>query len=145
MAEERFISTQYCDDVRQETGNKVSLMGCYNHSMLVDHFPANLPKLCVQVKVHTPTDRPFTRLSVRLMRAEELLAEVPIPFEALAAEVLSVDHLPHAKWLVTTALIVMAPFPVEKPCRLMVEADTEAGPLSGGSFWIDQAPASSVP
>jgi hypothetical protein len=142
MAKERFISVQFCDDLRQEIGNKISLMGCYDYSMLLESIPATLPKLCAQIKIYTPINRPFTRLSVRLMRDEDLLGEVEIPREELSTEHPNPDHLAQSKWRMITAMLVMSPFPVEKPSHLTVEADTEDGVLRGGSFWIDRAPPS---
>lgn len=143
MAEERFVITQFCDDIRQEIGNKVSLMGCYGPSMLVGALPVVLPKLCVHVRIYTPIDRPFSRLSVRLMCEKELLGEMQFPQEdALPAELPNTHHRPHAKWWMRTTVIALSPFPVEKPCRLSVEADTEEGVISGQSFWIEQAPPS---
>lgn len=36
----------YCDDVRNEVGNKVSLMGCYTSELYLNPFPQVLKKLC---------------------------------------------------------------------------------------------------
>jgi hypothetical protein len=141
MADNRFVTTQFCDDVRQELGNKVSLMGCYGHSMLVGTLPAALPKLCVQIRIYTPVQRPFTKLSVRLMREGEVLGEIQFPQDTLLAEEPNAHQSAHAQWRVTTAFIALSPFHVERPCRLNVEADTEDGLINGGSFWIDHAPS----
>ena len=38
--------TLLCDDIRQETGGKVSLMGLYDHHIVVPQVPFSLPKVC---------------------------------------------------------------------------------------------------
>jgi hypothetical protein len=136
MAEERFLSVQFCDDIRQEVGNKFSLMGCYGPSMLVSAFPLLLPKLCAQVKVMTAITRPFQRLAIRVHRDDELLIEMPISSQTLA----SADDYPSwARFQMVNALVVMAPFQVDAPCSLRVEAETEDGCLSGGAFRIEHS------
>lgn len=137
MTEERFVTAQFCDDIRQEIGNKVSLMGCYGHSMVLGLLPTVLPRFCAHIKVYTPINRPFTKLSVRLMREEEVLGEMQFPQETLAVEKPKTYHIDHARWRTASAVITLSPFPIEKPCRLGVEADTEDGVLNGGSFWIE--------
>ena len=47
MTENRTVIAQFCDDFRQEIGNKFSLMGCYGTDLYVPQFPITLPKLCV--------------------------------------------------------------------------------------------------
>lgn len=41
----------FCDDIRQEISNKVSLIGIYGSHMLVSEMPAKLPKLCVHFQI----------------------------------------------------------------------------------------------
>src|SRR5437867_1978542 len=41
----REITSLLCDDVRQELGNKLSLMGVYGDSIIVPEVPAVLPRL----------------------------------------------------------------------------------------------------
>jgi len=41
------VSTHICDDVREERGNKLSLMGLYDEAILFPKLPARLPKLCL--------------------------------------------------------------------------------------------------
>jgi len=38
--------TLLCDDIRQEAGGKTSLMGIYDHHIVVPHIPFVLPKVC---------------------------------------------------------------------------------------------------
>lgn len=136
MAEERFISFQFCDDVRQEVGNKYSLIGCYGPSMLINTFPATLPKLCAQVKVHASIDAPLQELSIRILCNDQTTAEVVVPRESLVCA----TELPSwFRYQMFTALLVMTPFQVEAPCLLRVEADTERGVLNGGTFQIELA------
>lgn len=40
-----------CDDVRQEIGNKTSLMGIYDKDIVFGDLPALLPKLCLYVRL----------------------------------------------------------------------------------------------
>ncbi len=76
MTHHRTVIAQFCDDVRQEIGNKFSLMGCYGTDLYVPSFPITLPKLCVFVHVRTPREQPFRRLTLRLMRGAEVLSEL---------------------------------------------------------------------
>jgi hypothetical protein len=135
---DRFISTQFCDDIRQEVGNKLSLMGCYSATIQVDRVPAILPKLCAIVKVYTPLDRPFTRLAVRIIRGEQTLAELRVPPENFAP---AIDVPAGSPWHMVSAGLVMSPFHVECSCTLCVEAETEEGILHGGLTWVN-APVS---
>jgi hypothetical protein len=38
--------TLLCDDIRQEMGGKTSLMGLYDHHIVVPQIPFVLPKVC---------------------------------------------------------------------------------------------------
>jgi hypothetical protein len=39
--------TIICDDIRQEVGRKVSIMGIYDVAIIVKKVPTRLPKLCM--------------------------------------------------------------------------------------------------
>jgi hypothetical protein len=47
VAKKHFIFLS--DDVREEKGNKISLMGIYSDKIIFDKLPAVLPKLCIAV------------------------------------------------------------------------------------------------
>jgi hypothetical protein len=136
VSAERFISFQFCDDIRHEVGNKFSLIGCYTGVIQIDPIPSVMPKLCAMIKVHTSVERPFSKLVVRILRENKPVAELAFPPEAF-------DTQPQRPLGATghqvVAMIVMAPFPVESPCDLRVEAETEEGTLLGGSVWIRAA------
>lgn len=136
MLAERFISFQFCDDIRQEIGNKFSLIGCYGGIIEVDPIPSVMPKLCALVRVHTPIERPFSKLVVRILRDDTPVAEVVFPPEAFVNESWKT---PGARGHALRAMIVMAPFAVESPCDLRVEAETEEATLAGGRVWIRAA------
>jgi len=38
-----------CDDIRQEVGNKTSLIGIYGREIFVSRFPFSFPKLCFAI------------------------------------------------------------------------------------------------
>src|SRR4026209_733073 len=76
MTGHRIVIAQFCDDVRQEIGNKFSLMGCYGTDLYVPSFPFTLPWLCACVPVRRPRELPLQRLTLRLVRGGEVLSEL---------------------------------------------------------------------
>jgi hypothetical protein len=54
MTSNRISIAKFCDDVRQEIGNKFSPMGCYGTDLYVPAFPIMLPELCAFVHVRAP-------------------------------------------------------------------------------------------
>jgi hypothetical protein len=135
MTAQRTIIAQFCDDVRQEIGNKFSLMGCYGTDLYVPSFPITLPKLCAFVYVRTPREAPFQRLTLRLVRGEEVLSELVANPEKLNAG----EEPPEwARWVSMTGILAVAPFHATRPCRLRVLAETESGTLESGQFLIER-------
>src|SRR5690349_19594230 len=48
----------FCDDIRFEQQNKISLIGCYGPDLIVSGpLPVVLPKLCVMISVRTSAER----------------------------------------------------------------------------------------
>lgn len=140
MSTDRFISFQFCDDIRHEVNGKFSLIGCYGTALLLSPIPTALSKLCAVIKVFTPIDRPFAKLAVRIMRGDTLLGEVPFTGEALVVRP-PPGTFEGARWFHLVAMIVLSPLVVEAPCTLRVEVETEEGILAGGCFWIMAPPA----
>lgn len=62
----RYVHALWCDDIRQEIGNKPSFMGVYTGGLVLPSAPIVIPKLCVFVWLVTPTDEPFRNLKIRL-------------------------------------------------------------------------------
>ena len=42
----KFEYSMICDDIREEKGNKLTLVGVYPHNILVPNFPFTFAKLC---------------------------------------------------------------------------------------------------
>jgi hypothetical protein len=75
---DRFISATYCDDIRQETHNKFSLMGIYQSFLYVPEFPARLLRLCVILTMHSPKTQPFESVRIVAYRDGVPLADTTI-------------------------------------------------------------------
>ncbi|MGH8243004.1 MAG: DUF6941 family protein [Steroidobacteraceae bacterium] len=134
MTAHRTVIAQFCDDVRQEIGNKFSLMGCYGADLYVPAFPITLPKLCVFVHVRTVRATPFQRLTLRLMRGREVLSEL-----VANPDKLNTGETPEwARWLSMTGILAVTPFHAAGPCRLQVLAETESETLESGQFLIER-------
>lgn len=80
IAETRWVNVVWCDDIRQEIGNKPSLMGVYTGGLDVPALPATLPRLAAWINVYTPTSQPFKRLTLRIRRsdADDPIASIEI-------------------------------------------------------------------
>lgn len=125
----RHIEVIYCDDIREEVGNKLSYMGVYSAELTVPVAPVILSKLCIAVKVITDINDPFQEIEVRLLKGEdqtELLTTGPIP---APTDTSSFDN--GATRIVVQMHFMLAPFPIDEETILRVKATTERGELSG--------------
>ena len=82
----RSVSAIYCDDIRQEMGGKITVVGMYPQGAPVQ-FPAQgvavLNKFCVMGYIRTPLDRPLKSLTCELRLDDEVLHRVELPPDAL--------------------------------------------------------------
>ena len=136
MTSERFVLTLYCDDIREEVGGKISLIGCYGSELVVSQpaGPVVLPKLCAHVRIVTPIDRPIRRVTIRALVNGEILAEVNAPGSSgteLPAPAITAD----ARTQSVNAMLVFAPFVVgETDGVLRVVVETEEGLIEGNGL-----------
>ncbi len=139
MNSKRFLTATYCDDIRNEVGNKLSLMGCYQGDLLVQSFPAMLPKLCVFASIVTPKERPFKSLALRVvLDNDHELARMEFPEAGLADAAKNNDVTSTRKTF--NAAIAFAPFVIEKPMSIRVVATTEDGEMIGPRLLVKVLP-----
>jgi hypothetical protein len=134
----RFVFAQFCDDIRQEIGQKFSLMGCYGSEMIIDKLPASLPKLGILVKIFTGTDRPFSHLLVRALMNDEILAELEIPVAKSADAFQKIASTTDLGRVGLQAILVLSPLVVVEPCKIRIEAETEEGIIRGSYIKLRQ-------
>lgn len=137
---DRFLTAIFCDDIRHEMGNKISLMGCYQEELMIPATPFVLPKLCVYASAWTPKERLFKSLTLRVVQDDENeLARLDVPMLPLD-EVARVQDATSTRKTVSTA-IAFSPFPIEKPTSLRLLATTEEGEIIGPRLLIKIAAA----
>jgi hypothetical protein len=126
------LSTIYCDDIRQEVGGKLSLIGVYNGVMFVQQFPVTLPKFWVVANYVVPRDEPPKSLKFRVFKNNEPLADLDATPEYLG----ELAHLPEPvvpapdggqKVISTQTQVCFTPFVIDAPCVLRVAAITDKG------------------
>jgi len=60
-----FGITIFCDDIRNEIGGKISMIGCYTGDMLISAVPpVAIPILCGVVHIRLPVDSDFKEFKV---------------------------------------------------------------------------------
>lgn len=133
---QRLVIALFCDDIRQEVGNKFSFVGCYQNVMVVQQFPVQLPKLCAYVTVFTPTSKPFERLVLRAKLNEDVVAELEMPVSEWLDKFNEKAATTELGRLATQAMIVLSPVIVTVPCKLYIEAETEAETIPGSYLTI---------
>ena len=82
----RYVHTIWCDDIRQEVGNKPSFMGVFAAGILLPALPAALSRLCVYTWVVSPIDKAIQSLLLQVVRDDGLvLAEIKPEVPPLSA------------------------------------------------------------
>jgi hypothetical protein len=141
---DRYVTVIYCDDIRQEVGNKLSFIGCYQGGELhVQVVPSALPKLCAFVSVVTPKERPFKSLSIRVLQDETELALLELPTGGLSNVPPNIDD--SATRLALSTAMMFAPFMIEKPTSLRILVTTEEGEMIGPRLAIKVQAAPEAP
>lgn len=80
-----FGYTVFCDDIREESSGKVTLVGSYSGSMIVNgQTPLMIPMLCAQVAVYMDEDAALRGGTLQLCKIgrddiKEVLNSVPLP------------------------------------------------------------------
>ncbi|MBF0095797.1 MAG: hypothetical protein HQM04_01855 [Magnetococcales bacterium] len=119
----RFLVATFCDDIRQEIGKKVSLMGCYHGALMVPSLPTVLLRFCAFVSVYTPIDRPFAALELRIMHDSMVVESVEVSPDLFLPSVDVSDD--SSAYMVIHTAIGFAPFSIEEPSSIYVVANTE--------------------
>lgn len=118
----RFTHVVYCDDIRQEVGEKTSLIGLYNGQLGVPDFPCSLPKLCIIVSVSTPkdeiiedliltgsySDAEIFKMEMGKEQIQSIVAKAPTPKE-------------EGKYFMLQLMVILSPLQLEKPGKLKLD------------------------
>ena len=117
----RYVFCQYADDIRQEMGNKISMMGIYQGGMHVTGpVPQQLPKLVISSIFNTPVEQRVENISVDVILNEEVLQNVTPPQESLREMQDAAHKSSDAKMLSMQMVFVMQPFPINGSGKLRV-------------------------
>ena len=135
----------FCDDIRNEVGEKLSFIGCYNGTMFVaQKFPMTLPKFCAHVTLVTPSTQPYRSIVLkcygpgedRPLLEERLETPQMDEQEEIADKVQRVEVAPVS--IVAAASLVFSPLKIRQPGLISVRAviDGAQGEVNIGSLIV---------
>ena len=136
MSITRHLEVIFCDDIREEVGNKISFMGVYSADLTVPVLPIVLNKLCIVVRAITNNSDPFESLNVSVLQGDdsaELINTGPI-----ALPVVNPDSK-ESSLQVVQLTFMLTPFQIDKETTIRVVATTEREELSGANLRIHVA------
>jgi hypothetical protein len=135
----RTFQTIWCDDVRMEVGNKMSLMGVYSSELLVPTFPFVLQKLCLSCKVRTEIKKPFKQLKIVVSKNNEVMAELDMTETLSEQENVLIQKKDGAKYIDAQSFIFLGQMIIDKSSIFRVKAITETGVIQGHGLRVELA------
>jgi hypothetical protein len=122
------INAIYCDDIRNEIGDKLSFMGVYDSEMTLQEFPAQLPKFCIQVKVQFNGELPPKSVKISIRNGETVISETVLDEVAIGAHPVPqrpADTEPEDFFLGMAFMFVHTPFTLEAPTTIRVWGEVD--------------------
>ncbi|MCK9504677.1 MAG: hypothetical protein M0Q95_10910 [Porticoccaceae bacterium] len=137
---DRYVHALWCDDIRQEVGNKPSFMGAYVGGITVPSLPIIFPKLSVYVWVSTPISNPFKTIALRIVRDDGfVLTETPVNDFSQHLIKHPIDENANRIDLMFGMNLIGVEIPIG--CKYFaVEVDTESGSLESPKLFISVNP-----
>ena len=140
------IETIFCDDIREEVGNKRSLMGIYHSEMFVQNMPVILPRLCFYISYVNDFSDPLSKFEIKVVKGldeVELITTGTIqPEDRPEKEKENKLGVPYKSKTITMAF-ALSPFTIEEETVIRVIADTESGKIYGPCLRIRKAESQS--
>jgi len=143
-----YLHTVWCDDVRHELGNKLSLMGIYTGEMLLPSLPAVLGKLVCHNVLVVPIAHPVQLVRLKLLKDDVVLGEQVLeqrdPAQA-EAEARTLSGHPATRRQVSISMLLQ---PLELPAGtrvLQVVAEVDGVAVPGNKLWVSVAAADGGP
>ena len=141
---EPFAFAIFCDDIRFEIGNKVTLVGIYSGDMFLQELPAFIPKLGVAVTLVTPLHKSPSSLTVRISKGDDLALEFVVPVVPGASPALSDEHdAPTRRSFIFQ--VPLPPMTIPAPCMLRVALVVDGVEMNAGKLRIGLNPAPPAP
>lgn len=135
MSSEPFMWATFCDDVRQEVGNKLSYLGVYGPNLIVQSFPTTLVKLCCVFSVRMPLSSTPQHVVFKLLRDDEILFEADVsPSELMDPAVNSLTDGADSLALTISSIAQLVSFPITRRCFLKARAYVDGKELRGGAL-----------
>ena len=135
MSFEPHMWATFCDDVRQEVGNKVSYMGIYGANLIVPSLPTTLLKLCCILTVRIPAISPPKQVTLKLLRDEEVIFEADAIQAAMNESTAKFSSGESDTHVMCFSVIAQLPsFQITKRCFLKARAVVDGKELRGGTL-----------
>lgn len=127
----------FCDDVRQEAGNKLSYMGVYGPNLIVQSFPTQLMKFCCVFSLRVPLSAVPGLVVFKLLHGEEVLFEselIPPQFAEHAEGVLPDEA--ESRVVTISAVAQLVGFEITHRSVLKARAIVDGQELRGGAVEV---------
>lgn len=142
MSFEPFMLATFCDDVRQEVGNKLSYLGIYGSNLIVPAFPTALVKLCCIFTLRVPAASPPKTVVFRLLRDEDVIFEVDLSPANNAEALANVPaDLAESHAITLSSIAQLVGFQVPQRAMLKTRAIVDGKELRGGALELLAATA----
>jgi hypothetical protein len=143
MASPRVAHCVFCDDIRQEIGNKISLMGIYSGEMIFPvKPPVVLPKFGIVAWVIADIDDPIQTISVSLNVPPNLTEILRTESGPIVMVPSTVDG---AKKMITQQMLPISQLVISEAGMIEVMIHTERETLRGGRIMIRFAAEPAAP
>lgn len=141
----RYAHAVFCDDIRQEMGGKITLVGIYQGQCLVPAIPCSLAKLCVSITISAPRSSPPKAVQVKGTYAGAEVISMNLDQTQIDAIMSgSPNHRPDGKRMMLVLMGIMSPFMVKEPGRLALQVLADDDELPCDSLDINVAPPDTV-
>ena len=141
----RFVIAQFCDDIRFELGNKVTIVGLYNGKLILQELPALIPRLGVVLTVNSPKTELTSNLMVVIEKDDEIIhhSRHNVPRPTTEEQSQPGHDLISRRSLVMQ--IGLSPITVVAPCMLRVVVTIDGVEWQAGKLRISAAPQEPSP
>lgn len=137
----RYAHAVFCDDIRQEVGGKITLVGMYAGQCLVPQIPSILPKLCLLLSISATKANPLKSVTATGVFAGNEVFRMEFD-EKQINEIMAASFIstPEKKTMMLMLMGVMSPFQVSDAGKLTLSVIADGEELSCEGLTVAIAP-----